>query len=128
MRRANPGRGFRSLCGMDISADGRYTIGVQLALGLVLRDIVTGERRTLVFNARDSNGNWRLMQVPAEGGQPIADGLSFDTLQPLLPDVRLVPGNFNNFDLHPDGSRIVVSMLTMRRYELWTLDYLNLAR
>jgi Tol biopolymer transport system component len=80
--------------------------------------------RTLLFVAFDANRNWRIMRVAADGGQPEFDGLSFDTLSKVLPDLRLFPGNFNNIDLSPEGSRILASTFTMGKYELWTLDNL----
>jgi Tol biopolymer transport system component len=82
----------------------------------------TPDGRMLIFVAFDAKKNWRIMRVPAEGGQAQSDGLDFDTLTPLLGDVRMWPGNFNNIDVSPDGSRIVASSLTFSKYELWTLD------
>jgi Tol biopolymer transport system component len=84
----------------------------------------TPDGRSLVFVAHDANRNWRVMRVPADGGPIEFDGLSFDTLSPLLTNLKLFPGNFNNIDLHPDGTRIVASTLTMSSQELWTLDNL----
>ena len=34
------------------------------------------------------------------------------------------PGNFNNIDVSPDGTRIIASSLTFTKNELWTLDSL----
>jgi Tol biopolymer transport system component len=84
----------------------------------------TPDGRSLVFVAHDANRNWRVMRVSADGGPTEFDGLSFDTLAPLLTDLHMFPGNFNNIDLHPDGTHIVASTLTLARYELWTLDNL----
>ncbi len=84
----------------------------------------TPDGRTLLFVAFDANRHWRVMRVPADGGTPEFDGLSFDTLAKLLPELRLFPGNFNSIDLSPDGSRIMASTQTMSKYELWTLDNL----
>lgn len=82
----------------------------------------TPDGRTLVFLAFDANKNWRVMRVPVEGGKAEFDGLDFDTLAPLLPGLRMFPANFNNLDLSPDGSRVIVSTLTQSSHELWTLD------
>ncbi len=82
----------------------------------------TPDGRMLIFVAFDARKNWRIMRVPIEGGQAQSDGLDFDTLTPLLGDIRMWPGNFNNIDLSPDGSRIVASSLTFSKHELWTLD------
>ncbi len=85
----------------------------------------TPDGRSLVFVAHDANRNWRVMRVSADGGPVEFDGLSFDTLSPLLTNLKIFPGNFNNIDLHPDGTRIVASTLTMSSQELWTLDNLT---
>lgn len=82
----------------------------------------TPDGRMLIFVAFDARKNWRVMRVPVDGGQAQSDGLDFDTLTPLLGDIRMWPGNFNNIDLSPDGSRIVASSLTFSKHELWTLD------
>lgn len=84
----------------------------------------TPDGRALVFVVFDANRNWRVMRVPAEGGRAESDGLDFDTLAPLLPGLRMFPGNFNNIDLSPDGSRIIASTLTSAKIELWTLENL----
>jgi hypothetical protein len=78
--------------------------------------------QSLLFVAFDANRNWRVMRVPATGGAPVPDGLDFDTLQSLLPGRPLFTGNFNGFDVSPDGSRIVVSTLTASKTEVWSLD------
>ena len=70
----------------------------------------------------DANRNWRIMRIPADGGQPEFDGLSYETLAPLMPEHRMWPGNFNNIDVSADGTRIIASTLTFNKQEIWTLD------
>lgn len=82
----------------------------------------TPDGRTLVFTVFDAKKNWRIMRVPVEGGTPEFDGVSYDVISALLPSFRLWPGNFNNIDLSPDGSRIITSALTSVKNEIWTLD------
>ena len=87
----------------------------------------TPDGRGLVFTAFDANRNWRIMRVPAEGGTPEFDGVSYDVISSLLPSFRLWQGNFNNIDLSPDGTHIITSALTSSKYEIWTLDGLTAA-
>lgn len=84
----------------------------------------TPDGRTILFVAHDANRNWKVMRVPAVGGLVEFDGLSFETLAPLIPELRMWPGNFNNIDVSPDGTRIIASSLTFTKNELWTLDNL----
>jgi Tol biopolymer transport system component len=146
-----PGTGPSDAFGLAISPDGTtlaatawirayatariFTVGVD---GSNYREIVgsfetgwlgdtvkwTPDGRKILFVAFDANKQWRIMSVPAGGGQAEFDGLDFDTLAPLLPGLRMFPGNFNNIDLSPDGSRIIASTLTSSKFELWTLDNL----
>ena len=37
-------------------------------------------------------------------------------------------GNFNGFDVNPDGSRLVVSTLTSEKFEVWALERESWAR
>lgn len=147
----SPGTGQSDTFGIAISPDGTtlavtawtsahtaariFTVGVD---GSNYREIVgafetgwigdtirwTPDGRRILFVAFDANKQWRIMSVPGGGGQAEFDGLDFDTLAPLLPGLRMFPGNFNNIDLSPDGSRIIASTLTSAKYELWTLDNL----
>ena len=84
----------------------------------------TPDGRTLLFVGHDANRNWKVMRVPSVGGLVEFDGLSFETLAPLIPELRMWPGNFNNIDVSPDGTRIIASSLTFTKNELWTLDNL----
>jgi Tol biopolymer transport system component len=82
----------------------------------------TPDGRSIVFTTFDTRKNWRIMRVAADGGPLAFDGLDYDVLSGLLPTMRMWKGNFNNIDLSPDGSRIVVSALTSATFEIWTLD------
>ena len=108
---------------VDVNGTGYREIVPSVRAGSVADTIRwSPDGQSLVFVAHDANRNWRVMRVPASGGTPVFDGVSYETLAPVLTDMRLFPGNFNNIDLHPDGTRIVTSTLTMGRHELWTLD------
>jgi Tol biopolymer transport system component len=88
----------------------------------------TPDGRSLLFPAFDAQRNWRIMRVELSSGNVSPDGLSFDLLEPLVPEIRLNPGNFSGLDVSPDGTRIVVSTLTLARSEIWTLDGLRWER
>jgi hypothetical protein len=68
------------------------------------------------------------MRIPAGGGPGEFDGVSYTNLAPLVPDNRMVPGNFNGFDVSPDGSRLVLSTLTFDKFEVWALERRSWAR
>jgi Tol biopolymer transport system component len=88
----------------------------------------TGDGRDILFIAGDANFNWQVMRVSAAGGAAVLDGISFETLAPVLPaGMRMWPGNFNSLSATPDGSRLITSTLTYSLNELWTLDNLTSA-
>jgi Tol biopolymer transport system component len=82
----------------------------------------TPDGRSLLVVSFDSNRDWRIVRIPAEGGEPVFDGLDYRTLATLLPDLRVAPGNFNGFDVSPDGSQLIVSTWTLGKQELWAID------
>jgi Tol biopolymer transport system component len=82
----------------------------------------TPDGRNLLVVAFDSNRDWRVVRIPAEGGEPVFDGLDYRTLAARLPDLRLAPGNFNGFDISPDGSQLIVSTWTLGKQELWSIE------
>jgi len=88
----------------------------------------TPDGRSLLFPAFDAQRNWRIMRVELSSGKVSPDGLTFDLLGPLVPEIRVNPGNFSGLDVSPDGTRIVVSTLTLARSEIWTLDGLRWER
>ncbi len=114
-----------------------FTIGVD---GTNRRDVVASVKtgwivdafswnpdgQSIVFLGFDAKKDWRVMRVNATGGTPEPDGLDYDTLNSLLGDLRLFPGNFNTFSLHPDGTKIAASTLTMAKTEVWALDVMTL--
>ncbi len=89
-----------------------FTIGVD---GTNRRDVVASVKtgwivdafawnpdgQSIVFLGFDAKKDWRLMRVNAAGGTPEPDGLDYDTLNPLLGDLRLFPGNFNTLQPQP---------------------------
>jgi Tol biopolymer transport system component len=84
----------------------------------------TPDGHNLVFVDFDANNNWRLMRVPAAGGKAELDGLDFATLARRIGGLRMIPGSLFNLDLSPDGSRALVSTMTLGMHELWALDNL----
>jgi Tol biopolymer transport system component len=114
-----------------------FTIGVD---GTNRRDVVASVKtgwivdafswnpdgQSIVFLGFDAKKDWRVMRVNAAGGTPEPDGLDYDTLNGLIGDIRLFPGNFNTFSLSPDGTKIAASTLTMAKTEVWALDVMAL--
>jgi len=114
-----------------------FTIGVD---GTARREVVasfpTGwivdnlswnpDGQSIVFLGFDAKKDWRVMRVNAAGGTPEPDGLDYETLNSLIGDLRLFPGNFNSFSLSPDGTTIAASTLTMAKTEVWALDVMAL--
>jgi Tol biopolymer transport system component len=82
----------------------------------------TPDGRSLLVVAFDSNRDWRIVRIPVEGREPVFDGLDYRTLVSMLPDLRLAAGNFNGFDISPDGSQLIVSTWTLGKQELWAID------
>lgn len=118
-------REYESAALSTIALDGGSVRSVVPAFdtGWLADDLRWGpDGQSLVFTAFDGRSQWRLLRVPATGGAPEPDGLDYDTLTPLLGEVRMFPGNFNNFDLSPDGVRVAASTLTWSKQEVWALD------
>jgi dipeptidyl aminopeptidase/acylaminoacyl peptidase len=88
----------------------------------------TPDGRSLLFRAFDADRDWQIMRIPASGGAVELDGVSYATVAPLVPDIRMVRSNFNGLDVSPDGSRLVVSTLVAPKFEVWALDLPPLAR
>jgi Tol biopolymer transport system component len=82
----------------------------------------TPDGRSLLFRAFDAERDWRIMRIPASGGAVEPDGVSYATVAPLVPDIRMVRSNFNGLDVSPDGSRLVVSTLVAPKFEVWAID------
>jgi Tol biopolymer transport system component len=82
----------------------------------------TPDGRSLLVVAFDANRDWRIVRIPAEGGEPVFDGLDYRTLATMLPELRMAAGNFNGFDISPDGAQLIVSTWTLGKQELWAID------
>jgi hypothetical protein len=82
----------------------------------------TPDGRSLLFRAFDADRDWQIMRIPASGGAVEPDGVSYASVAPLVPDIRMVRSNFNGLDVSPDGSRLVVSTLVAPKFEVWSLD------
>ena len=69
----------------------------------------TPDGRSLLFaTAKETKVGWRIMRVPAAGGQPVFDGLDSTNLTGALQLPTLGPVGPFNIDLSPDGSRMSV--------------------
>ena len=112
-----------------IGVDGtaRREVVASFPTGWIVDDLSWNpDGQSIVFLGFDAKKDWRVMRVNAAGGTPEPDGLDYDTLNPLLGDLKLFPGNFNTFSLSPDGTKIAASTLTMAKTEVWALDVMTL--
>jgi Tol biopolymer transport system component len=112
-----------------IGVDGtaRREVVASFPTGWIVDDLSWNpDGQSIVFLGFDAKKDWRVMRVTAAGGTPEPDGLDYDTLNPLLGDLKLFPGNFNTFSLSPDGTKIAASTLTMAKTEVWALDVMAL--
>jgi hypothetical protein len=130
-----------AVVGQVWQSDGRiYTVKVD---GTDFRDVGGGglpgfwggnplrwvpDGRSLLFRAFDTDRDWQIMRIPARGGAVEPEGVSYATVAPLVPEIRMVRSNFNGLDVSPDGSRVVVSTLVAPKFEVWAIDLPPLAR
>ncbi len=85
----------------------------------------TPDGQSIVFVAGNQNtpgaaAGWRVMRIPATGGQPVPDGLASPGLTGSVPIPEVTA--LANMDLSPDGTRIVVSIRTKQTWAVWTLE------
>jgi Tol biopolymer transport system component len=105
------GSGFRELCG---------PFPVNRTWDLLRW---TPDGRSLLFAmAKETKVGWRIMRVPAAGGQPVFDGLDSTNLTGSVRVPTLGPLGPFNIDLSPDGSRMSVGARTQASNELWALE------
>jgi Tol biopolymer transport system component len=71
----------------------------------------TADSRTILFAMSDSNDRWKIMRIPAGGGNAEFTGLEVDRLR--------------NFDLSSDGSRIAFEVGADTNWEVRALDYVS---
>jgi Tol biopolymer transport system component len=111
------GSGFRELGG---SSPGFTHPGGRLAEGSPFMQW-TPDGASILFAASSPSGGWRIMRVPAVGGEATFDGLESSTLDGSV-SVRRDLHTLINFDLSADGRRIAVSArATNPAFDLWKL-------
>ncbi len=82
----------------------------------------TPDGQSILFvSGRGSEGGWKLMRISATGGQPEFDGLDSKKLDDSVPLPELGNGVFN-FDLSPDGSKVVFSAPVLATRDVWTIE------
>jgi Tol biopolymer transport system component len=82
----------------------------------------TSDGRSILYFTTAANGDWRLMRISPDGGQPEFAGL--DSTR-LTGTVRIPnPGPYSplSMDASPDGTQIVFAYRPALRTELWSLD------
>ena len=82
----------------------------------------TADGRSILFFATAESGDWRLMRISPDGGQPEFAGL--DSTR-LTGTIRIPPSSgFSplSMDASPDGTQIVFADRPVLRSELWSID------
>lgn len=82
----------------------------------------TADGRYILYFTTAENGDWRLMRISPDGGQPEFAGLDSTKLTGTVRVPR--PGPFSplSMDASPDGSQIVFAFRPVVHNQLWTLD------
>ena len=65
---------------------------------------------------------WRMMRIPAAGGAAEFDGLDSAAFTSTVPLPKIETRNIANFEISPDGSRVVFGSRTIAMHELWSID------
>ena len=81
----------------------------------------TPDGQTLLFVAAGAS-TWRMMRIPATGGVAEFDGLDSAAFVSAVPLPKIETRNIANFEISPDGTRVVFGSRTIPMFELWTLD------
>lgn len=63
-----------------------------------------------------------MMRIPAAGGPAEFDGLDSAAFVSTVPLPKIEVRNIANFDVSPDGTRVVFGSRTIAMHELWSLD------
>jgi len=142
-----PGGGFLAgTVGMALSPDGQtlalnhvhpaqwrlITVGID---GSNWREIHTDNRLARLDAVRwtpdgqsllfiEGSGTWRMMRIPATGGTAVFDGLDSANFAGTVPLPTYEVANIANFDVSPDGRRVVFGSRTVPTYDVTVLENL----
>jgi Tol biopolymer transport system component len=83
----------------------------------------TPDGQSLLFIAQPAGATtWRMMRIPATGGAAEFDGLDSAAFTSAVPLPKIETRNIANFEVSPDGTRVVFGSRTIAMHELWSLD------
>jgi hypothetical protein len=86
----------------------------------------TPDGQGILFFITQRNGDWRLMRISPDGGEPVFAGLDSTNLQSDVRLPALVPVSPLSLDVSPDGTRIAFGANTSVTRELWVHDGITL--
>lgn len=82
----------------------------------------TPDSRSILFFITPADGQWRLMRISADGGQPVFEGLEFSKVSAMVSDPPLSAQSPMSLDVSPDGSQIAFAGFRRRPWELWAIE------
>lgn len=83
----------------------------------------TPDGQSLLFIAKPVGAPaWRMMRISASGGAAEFDGLDSAAFVSTVPLPKIEARNIANFEISPDGSRVVFGSRTIAMHELWSID------
>ncbi len=84
----------------------------------------TPDGQSLLFIEGVGGPTWRMMRIPATGGTAVFDGLDSANFTGTVPLPTYEVANIANFDVSPDGRRVVFGSRTVPTYDVTVLENL----
>ena len=83
----------------------------------------TPDGQSLLFIAQPVGApTWRMMRISSAGGPAEFDGLDSAAFMSTVPIPKIDARHIADFEISPDGSRVVFASRTVAMHELWSLD------
>jgi hypothetical protein len=82
----------------------------------------TPDGQSLLFIKGHGGPTWQMMRIPATGGAAIFDGLDSANFTGTVPLPTYEVANLANFDVSPDGNRVVFGSRSVPTYDVTVLE------